>query len=296
MRAESDQTPGLMSIDGCRGLIVPMTLLRRLTFPTMAVLAILLLAACSDTSTSFGRFYPGRTLVISVVEIKEAPEVRYATIDPEKVIRHYRLIPLKEDLELVLIRLKVQNHTATSAKFNVNQQGAELRDFDQGSYQPVQVTKRVYQDLRGQSTATVHLSGGQCFDPQRLNITPGTTVTWINDAEVEHFVRLGTVAGQSETAEPTSVEPGGSFSFTFHAASEWNYRCGDSDLTEGIATILVEESDQNAVDEAAIEFITGPFELQQDMGIDGWMVFEAPKGTKFRSIRWQAGDAITIDF
>jgi hypothetical protein len=32
------------------------------------------------------------------------------------------------------------------------------------------------------------------------------------------------------------------------------------------------------------------------MGIDGWMVFEAPKGTKFRDFRWRAGDSITITF
>ena len=271
--------------------------LRRLALLTLAALAALGLVACSDTSTSFGRFYQGRTLHISVVEIKRAPEVRYATIDPEGVIRHYRLIPGEEDLELVLVRMKVQNHTATSAIFTVDQQGAELRDFFRGTYQPLDITKLVLQDLRGQSSATIHVSGGQCFDPNRLNISSGTAVTWVNDDEVDHFVSLAGVAGQSETAEPTILKPGESFSFTFEELGDWEYRCGDSELTEGTASILVEEdSDQQAVDEQAIEFITGPFELQQDMGIDGWMVFEAPEGTKFRSMRWQAGDAITIDF
>ena len=270
---------------------------RRLLLLTIAVLAVLLLVACSDTSTSFGRFYKGRTLHLSVVEIKQVPEVRYATIDPEEVIRHYRLIPAAEDLELVLVRLKVQNHTATSSIFTVDQQGAELRDFFRGTYQPIDVTNRVFQDLRGQSSVTVHVKSGQCFDPKRLHITSGTAVTWVNDDEVQHFVRLDGVPGSSETAEPASLEPGGSFSFTFGELGAWDYRCGDSELTEGAASILVEEdSEKQAVEERAIVFITGPFELQQDMGIDGWMVFEAPIGTKFRSIRWQAGDAITIDF
>lgn len=80
------------------------------------------------TQTSFGGFYKGRTLQLAVMEIKRAPEVRYATINPEDVIRHYRLIPSEQDLELVLVRLRVQNHTSTSAIFTVDQQGAELRD------------------------------------------------------------------------------------------------------------------------------------------------------------------------
>lgn len=41
-------------------------------------------------------------------------------------------------------------------------------------------------------------------------------------------------------------------------------------------------------------FLAGAYELQQGFGIDGWMVFEAPMGTKLRHIRWQAGDTITI--
>ena len=274
--------------------------LRRPALLTIAALAALWLVACSDTSTSFGRFYKGRTLHLAVMEIKEAPEVRYATIDPddpEEVIRHYRLIPAEEDLELVLVRLKVENHTATSAIFTVDQQGAELRDFFRGSYQPIDIPNRVFQDIRGQSSATVHVKGGQCFDPKRLNVTLGTAVTWVNDDKVDHFVRLGAAAGQSETAEPSSLKPGESFSFTFEEPGEWDYRCGDSELTEQTASILVEEeSDKPTVDEQPIVFITGPFELQKDMGIDGWMVFEAPKGTKFRSMRWRAGDSVTIDF
>ena len=43
-------------------------------------------------------------------------------------------------------------------------------------------------------------------------------------------------------------------------------------------------------------FITGPLVLQMDTGVDGWMVFEAPKGTKFRELKWQAGDSLSIEF
>ncbi len=270
---------------------------RRLALVTLAVLAALWLVACSDASTNFGRFHKGRALHLAVMEIKRAPEVRYATIDPQDVIRHYRLIPAEEDLELVLVRLKVQNHTATSTIFTVDQQGAELLDFFRGTYQPIDITNRVFQDMRGQSSASVHVSGGQCFDPKRLNITSGTAVNWVNDDSVDQFVRLGAVAGRPDTGEPRSLKPGESFSFTFEELGEWDYRCGASEITEGAASIFVEEeTGKQVVDEQSIVFITGPFELLKDMGIDGWVVFEAPKGTKFRLIRWRAGDSITIPF
>ncbi len=43
-------------------------------------------------------------------------------------------------------------------------------------------------------------------------------------------------------------------------------------------------------------FLAGSFRLNRGYGVDGWIAFEAPKGTKFRDLRWQAGDSITIDF
>jgi hypothetical protein len=41
-------------------------------------------------------------------------------------------------------------------------------------------------------------------------------------------------------------------------------------------------------------FLAGEFELPKGFSIDGWILFEAPRGTEFRHIRWQAGDTITI--
>jgi hypothetical protein len=38
------------------------------------------------------------------------------------------------------------------------------------------------------------------------------------------------------------------------------------------------------------------FELKKDFGLDGWMVFEAPRGNKFSELRWRAGDSLTINF
>jgi hypothetical protein len=174
--------------------------LRLLAFLSLTCLVLLILS-CSEASPSLGKYYRGRTLDVSVVTIERATELRYSTIDPRQVVRHYLLTPREEGHELILMRLKVENHTATSAIVNVDERAAELRDFFQGKYFPIDVSSRV-----------------------------------------------------KEVPDP----PGK------HGRS--------------------------------LVFITGPFELPMDTGLDGWMVFEAPKGTKFRELLWRAGDSLSIDF
>jgi hypothetical protein len=43
-------------------------------------------------------------------------------------------------------------------------------------------------------------------------------------------------------------------------------------------------------------FVRGAIKLERGTGLDGWMVFEAPKETRFRDFRWSAGDSVTIPF
>jgi len=164
------------------------------------------LAACSDVSPAFGQYYKGRILHLNVVTLERAPELLYKHGDA-----HYRISPSEENLELVLIRVKVENHTATSAIINVDSQAADLRDFFRGKYLPINPNERA-----------------------------------------------------EEVDAPA-----------------------------------------NPADERAIVFLWNPtlldgtseaFELRKGNGIDGWMVFEAPKDTKFRSFRWRAGDTLSIDF
>ena len=178
-------------------------------------------AACSETSPSFGRYYQGRTLALSVVTIERVPELRYSTMAQAQAARHYRLIPAEKNFEVVLVRLKVENHTATSAIVNVEGQTVELRDFFRGQYYPVNVS------LREQ--------GGRV---EEVKDPPGKT---------------GWSVKVIETTADGRTPPG-----------------------QG--------------------FIHGAFELQKDMGVDGWMVFEAPKGTRFRELRWAAGDTVYIEF
>ena len=58
--------------------------------------------------------------------------------------------------------------------------------------------------------------------------------------------------------------------------------------------LKIVEGDHPAEDRYS-PFLAGPFELVKGFGVTGWIVFEVPKGTKLREIRWDAGgDTIFI--
>ena len=257
-----------------------------------AVLAVLGLVACSGTSSNLGKFFNGSTLTISVVTIERAPELRYATIDPEQVIRRWRLVPSRADLELVLVRMKVQNHTAVNAIVHVDEQAAELRDFLRGSYFLVDLSNQLYQDLRGQPDVTVHVREGQCFDPNRMYVNQGTTVRWTNDDTVVQYLKL-----DPADAETQAIVPGESFARAFDEAGILDYECSAQDSEAQTARIEIEAAGgEPPIRERSFLFINGSFELLKGTGIDGWLIFEAPEGTEFRDLRWRAGDTITITF
>lgn len=194
---------------------------RRLGLSALMVVLLLAEAACSGTPSNFGRYFRGRTLDLSVVALERLPELRYSTMGPQQEFRHFRLIPSKPEFELVLVRLKVENHTATSAILNVDQQGAELRDFFQGKYFPLDISLR---EQGGRMEQVADPPGRKGWSVKLIQATP--------DGQ--------TVPGQG--------------------------------------------------------FIHGAFELRKDTGVDGWMVFEVPKGTRFRELWWRAGDALTVEF
>ena len=271
--------------------------LQPLIFGVTVALSVLILAACSGDSSNLGVYFQGRTLHINVLSIERVPELRYATVDPQQVVRHWRMVTSGDGQELVLVRLRVENHTAINAIVNVDVQAAELRDFLRGTYFPVDLNSRLHQDLRGQSPVTVRVSEGQCFDPNQMYISQDTTVDWVNEDSVVQFVNL-----DPNDDRPTPINPGESYSHTFSGPGNVGYQCGAEDLSgDGpdykAARIVIESADsQSVVEERLMEFINGSFELQKGFGIEGWMVFEAPEGTEFRELRWRAGDSITIEF
>ena len=43
-----------------------------------------------------------------------------------------------------------------------------------------------------------------------------------------------------------------------------------------------------------VPFLGGPVVLEKGFSLIGWSVFEVPKGTKFKEVRWRAGDVVNI--
>ncbi len=262
----------------------------------MLVLALTALPGCSSEPSSFGQYFKGRTLHVSVVSLERVPELRYSTIDPNQVIRRWSLSPSAPGAELVLARLKVENHTAVSAIVNVDRSAAELRDFANTSYRPLS-TERVWQDFRGESEALVRVDLGQCFDGTRALIDPGTAVRWQSEAEAGQYVAFedeSIAVGPEGRAE---LVPGGSVYHTFGQPGNYPYVCGGPEFSEWPAEIQVASPGQESgVAARSVQFLQGSFELQRGHGLDGYIVFEAPVGTEFRDMRWRAGDSITIRF
>ena len=197
-----------------------------LLIPPLFLLLLLVLGACSETSAAFGKYYRGKTLDLNVVTMERLPELRYRTVDAQQQVHHYRVTPSSADMELVLLRIKVENHTATSAIVNVDEQAAELLDFLRGRYRPIDVNQRVEEVSAPENPGSERLAA--CPMPER----------------------------------PAGGQPTICFL--------WN------------------RTFEDGTSEA--------FELQKDYGIDGWMMFEVPKDTKFRELRWRAGDSLTIEF
>ena len=255
------------------------------------------LAACTSDPATFGQYFQGRTLHVSVVSLEQVPELRYSTIDPNQIVRQWSLSPSTPGNELVLARLRVENHTAVSAIINIDRSAAELRDFSNVSYRPLTVSQTVWQDFRGESEALVRMDLGQCFDGTRALIDPGTTIRWQSEAEVDQYVAFGDPAVEVGPDGRAELAPGTSLSYTFSQPGNYPYVCGGGDLPEFPAEVQVtpgEEPDDAAV--RSVQFLEGSFELLRGHGLDGYMVFEVPAGTEFRDLRWRAGDSVTIRF
>ena len=84
-----------------------------------------------------------------------------------------------------------------------------------------------YVDLRGQSSVTLSMVDGQRFDPPRIILSPGTTVTWVNDDTVTHFVNTDPHPSHNLQVELNSsgINPGESYSYTFEKPGAWGYHC-----------------------------------------------------------------------
>ena len=211
-----------------------------LTLSSLAV-AILMLAAlalaagCSNQSANIGKYYKGRVLHLNVAAMERTDELRWTTSTraPQQGAtgdEFFRLTPESSANELVLLRVKVENHTATNAIVSVDHESAQLRDFLQGRYYPINVSERAED------------AGIPESQQERCNVP-------VDPEEHRLCVRF-----------------------------LWN------------ATHIETSPDGEPI------FVERAQELPKGFGLNGWMVFEVPRGTQFRSFRWSAGDTISIDF
>jgi plastocyanin len=79
------------------------------------------------------------------------------------------------------------------------------------------------------------------FQPERIQVAPGTTVTWTNDGRNEHDVL--SVEGDDWGVEVEEFQPGDSYSHTFDEPGVYEYYCSIHGTTTAgmIGTLVVEE-------------------------------------------------------
>ena len=274
----------------------------------LSVFVIPVFAACFSESSTLGQYRRGRTLHLSVVSMERTPELRYSTCDvlagsnppacdPEGIERRWSISPSAPGMELVLVRAKVENHTAVSAFINVGRDSAELRDFANASFRPLPVNDIAWRDFRGESEALVRTNLGECFDGSRALIDLGSSVRWQNESgESQQLVAFADPQVAVGTEGSAQIAPGESMSHTFEAAGTFPYVCGSPSGKEWPAELRVAApgSSTKYIDRTT-RFLNGSFELPQGHGVNGFMVFEAPVDSQFRDIRWKAGDSILFE-
>lgn len=100
-----------------------------------------------------------------------------------------------------------------------------------------------YVDRTGQTEVTVHMSA-LAFDAPSIRVSRGTTVVWVNDEDVEHFVN--TDPHPSHTLFPIQnslgLKKGETFKTTFTAVGEYPYHCSAHVPQGMVGAVLVEAS------------------------------------------------------
>lgn len=82
----------------------------------------------------------------------------------------------------------------------------------------------------GSNVEEVHLTSGFEFTPSDLTIEPGTTVRWVNDADIFHTI---TPDGHSEWSEGSVSSTGDTFEHTFDTEGTFPYYCSPH-LSQGM--------------------------------------------------------------
>ncbi|MGI0018633.1 MAG: plastocyanin/azurin family copper-binding protein [Nitrosotalea sp.] len=80
----------------------------------------------------------------------------------------------------------------------------------------------------GASAGAACVAANNCFAPNPLTVTPGTTVTWKNTDTVSHYVTSGKASDETTGTIFDSgnlIKPGSTYQFTFANAGTFDYFC-----------------------------------------------------------------------
>ena len=158
------------------------------------------------------------------------------------------------------------------------------------------------------SNVDVTLDDGKCtildkleensIQNARLVVNAGATVEWTNRGNTDSAIQFASDVLPALGSDPLPITPGGSLSHRFDQPGTFNYQCKGGDGSPQPAQILVEAADSLRIqkDKEGIEFLEGSFNLRKSYSIDGWMIFDIPEDTEIRTLRWRAGDSITVRF
>lgn len=184
----------------------------------------------TPTPKAIGKYFKGHTLHVSIADLARSDELRWTASyrnDLDEPL--YKLETASDENELVLLRVKVENHTADSVTINIDDRSAEVHDALQGRYSPIDVGER---------------------------------------------------------AVPAD------------ATGDPSYRCNipvNPDSPIDCVKFLWNTSHETITPSGTVKIVQRAQVLLKGTGLDGWMVFEVPKGTNLCSFRWFASDTITID-
>ena len=340
----------------------------RSLFGIMLVVALMLLplvlAACSSSEGEIplGVARKGSTLIVRIDEIERLREIRYfgtavtrevgdtLLIDLEGIDRfpgaHYvsadqrrlAVVPSNEGMELVVLRVRIENVSDSDVTLVVDEAGAQLKGIEPGQvYTPLDLTQDNAANVKplDSGTSSPVISAPSTSEPVELpsahevrrsvvfEVPTGASLKelqWSTGEQVtvpigrEHFL----VAPSSQDSELIAMNV-----FVFNAEATTAIMTIDKEAAELIVFgtndvfkpidlrpenevhVRVVESSHPAEDLYA-PFLAGEITTPEAGGgkprpgllrqhaVKGWIVFEVPKGTKLRALRWQAGDSIYI--
>lgn len=87
-------------------------------------------------------------------------------------------------------------------------------------------TRGEFSDMTGRTSVALNMRNVK-FDPARIIVSTGTTVTWTNQDPVIHFVNTDPHPSHNNLSDLNSFElkQGDVYAYTFSKPGEWRYHC-----------------------------------------------------------------------